>query len=161
MGGMSMPGGSGPAMPGMAMPSNSSRMAAARTADLNAAHTDVEAGRFVQAIAIYERVLEADPHDLEARIHLGVSLAGVGRIEKGLAELDRALAMDADNLHALWSKAQTLFDEGRYVTSIPVWERVAALAPNSSDAAAARGYVLRARERLKDQPKPVPDRESP
>jgi tetratricopeptide (TPR) repeat protein len=145
----------------MAMPSNPPRAADARTADLSAAHTDVEAGRFVQAIAIYERALEADPHNLEARIHLGVSLAGVGQVERGLAELDRALAMDADNLHALWSKAQTLFDERRYAASIPVWERVATLAANSPDATAARGYVLRARESLEGRPKGLPDRKSP
>ena len=161
MGGMTMPGDPGPAMPGMAMPSNPPWAPDARTADLSVAHTDVEAGRFVQAIAIYERALEADPRNVEARIHLGVSLSGVGQVERGLAELDRALAMDADNLHALWSKAQTLFDEGRYAVSIPVWERVAALAANSPDAAAARGYVLRARERLDGRAKGPPDRKSP
>jgi len=145
----------------MAMPSNPPRAADERTADLSAAHGDLETGRFVRAIAIYERALEADPHDLEARIHLGVSLAGVGQVERGLAELDRVLAMDADNLHALWSKAQTLFDERRYAASIPVWERVAALAANSPDATTARGYVVRARERLERRPKGLPDRRLP
>ena len=158
---MTMPGGSDAAMPGMAMPPGPPLAADPQTVDLSAAHTDVEAGRFVQAIAIYERALAADPHNLEARVHLGVSLAGVGQVDRGLAELDRALAMDADNLHALWSKAQTLFDQGRYVVSIPIWERVAAMAANSPDAAAARGYVLRARERLEVRPKGLPDRKSP
>jgi cytochrome c-type biogenesis protein CcmH/NrfG len=82
-------------------------------------------------------------------------------VENGLAELDQALAMDTDNLHALWSKAQALFDDGRYEASIPVWERVAGLAPDTPDATAARGYVLRARERGEGQPKRVPDRKSP
>jgi hypothetical protein len=161
IGGMTMPGGPGATMPEMAMPPSPPLAAAPQTADLSVAHADVEVGRFVQAIAIYERVLAADPHDLEARVHLGVSLAGVGQVERGLAELDRALAMDADNLHALWSKALTLFDEGRYAVSIPVWERVAAVAANSPDAAVARGYVLRARERLEGRPKGLPDVKSP
>jgi tetratricopeptide (TPR) repeat protein len=159
---MTMPSGSGAAaMPGMAMPSQASRAPTAQTADLSAAHADVEAGLFARAIPVYERVLDADPHNLEARIHLGVSLAGVGQVESGLTELDKALAMDADNLHALWSKAQSLFDDGRYEASIPVWERVAGLAPYTPDATAARGYVLRARERLEAKPKRVEDRKSP
>lgn len=161
MGGMSMPGGSGADMPEMAMSPSPLRAVDPRAADLSAAHADVEAGRFTRAIAIYERALETDPHNVEARIHLGVSLAGLGQVERGLAELDRVLAMDADNLHALWSKAQTLFDEGRYAASIPAWERVAVVAANSPDAAAARGYMLRARERLEGRTKGLRDRKAP
>jgi tetratricopeptide (TPR) repeat protein len=160
MAGMTMPSGADASMPGMAMPSQPSRPPASPTGDLRAAHADVEAGRFARAIPVYERALEADPHNLDARIHLGVSLAGVGQVERGLAELDGALAMDADNLHALWSKAQALFDDGRYGASIPVWERVAARAGNSPDAAAARDYALEARQRLEGQPKRGPEKKS-
>jgi len=149
MEGMTMTGGSGGGMPGMTMPS-AAPVAGARTGDLAAAHADVEARRYVQAIPVYERVVREDPHNLEALIHLGVSLAGIGRVEQGLAELDRALAMDSDTLHALWNKGQILFDiKGDYAAALPVWERIAALVPNSPDGVTARDYVLRAQERLR------------
>lgn len=85
-----------------------------------------------------------------------MSLARLGQVERGLSELDRALAMAPDSFHALWSKAETLFDIKRdYAASIPVWERIAELAPDSLDAATARRYVLSARERLgRRQPAP-------
>ena len=156
-----MTGGPGGGMPGMTMPSPAP-VAGTREADLAAAHADVEAGRFVQAIPVYERVLREDAHNLEALIHLGVSLAGIGRVEQGVAQLDRALAMDPDNLHALWSKGQTLFDiKGDYAASISVWERIASLMPDSPDGVAARGYVFRARERLKGLPDAPPAKRSP
>ena len=156
MEGMTMTGGPGGGMPGMTMPSPAP-VAGTREADLAAAHADVEAGRFARAIPLYERILRDDPHNLEALIHLGVSLADTGQVERGLAELDRAVGMDPDNLHALWGKAQALFDvKGDYAASIPVWERIAALVEDSPDAATARGYVLLARARLEGGRKPVP-----
>lgn len=112
MEGMTMTGGSGGGMPGMTMPSPAP-VAGGRTADLAAAHADVQAGRFVHAVPVYEQVVREEPHNLEVLIHLGLSLAGIGRVEQGLAEVDRALEMDPDNLHALWSKGQILFDVGR------------------------------------------------
>ena len=154
MEGMTMTGGTG-SMPGMAMPSQAPDASRSRTTELAAAHADVEASRFAQALPVYERALRDNPHNTDALIHQGMSLAGVGRVGEGLDALDRALAMDPDNLHALWSKAQILFDVKRdYAASIPVWERIASLAPNSPDAATARGYVLRAQERLRGQPEP-------
>lgn len=160
--GMAVTGGTGSSMPGMTMPGMTMPPQApsgsgGRTAELAAGHADVEAGRFANAVPVYERILREDPHHVEALIHYGVALAGVGQVERGLAELDRTLAMGPDHLHALWSKAQTLFDVKQdYAASIPLWERIAALAANSPDAATARGYVLRAREQLGRRQPPAP-----
>lgn len=161
MEGMTMTGGTGSRMPGMAMPSPADA-SGGRAPELAAAHADVEASQFAQALPVYERLLRDDPHNIDALIHQGMSLAEVGRVAEGLDALDRGLAMDPDNLHALWSKAQILFEVKRdYAASIPVWERIASLVPNSPDAATARGYVLRAQERLRGQPEPGRPRGSP
>ncbi len=161
MEGMTITGGPSGGMPGMPMPSPAP-VAGVRAADPAAAHADVEAGRFARAIPLYERILGDDPHNLEALIHLGVSLAGIGRVEQGVTQLDRALAMAPDNLHALWSKGQTLFDiKGDYAASIPVWERIASLMLDSPDGVAARDYVFRARERLKGRQDAPPAKRSP
>ena len=77
--------------------------------------------------------------------------------------VDRALAMDPDNLHALWVKAVSLFEaKAQYAESIPVWERFLGLVPESTtDAATARAYVLRARERVRGTQRPAPGKGSP
>jgi len=161
---MAITGGASSSMPGMTMPG---AMMPAQTpagpggwaAELAAAHSDVDAGRFAAAVPAYERMLREDPHNLEALIHYGMSLAGLGQVERGLSELDRALAMEPDHFHALWSKGQALFDIKRdYAASIPVWERIAALASSPGDASTARGYVLRAQEQLGRRQQPAPGR---
>ena len=160
--GMPVTGGSATNMPGMTMPASATEGSGRWADELKAAHDDVEARRFAQAMAVYERILREDPHNMEALIHYGTSLAAVGELTRGLAALDQALAMDPENLHALWSKAQTLFDVKRdYAASIPLWERVASLAPDSTDAATARAYVLRAKERLAGGPRSTPGKGSP
>lgn len=158
-----MTGGSAGGMAGMAMPSATAGAGGGRAGELSAAHADVEAGRFAEAVAVYERVLREDMHNVEALIHLGMALGGVGEADRGLGYVDRALAMDPDNLHALWIKAVTLFEaKAQYAESIPVWERFLALVPASgTDAATARGYVLRARERLGGPQRPAPGKGSP
>ena len=158
-----MTGGSAGGMAGMAMPSVTAGAGGGRAGELAAAHADVEAGRFAQAVSAYERVLREDMHSVEVLTHLGMALGGVGEVDRGLGYVDRALAMDPDNLHALWVKAVTLFEaKAQYAESIPVWERVLALVPESTtDAATARGYVLRARERLGGPQRPAPGKGSP
>lgn len=147
----------GMTMPGMTMPPQAPTGSGGRTAELAAAHADVEAGRFANAVPVYERILREDAHHVEALIHYGVALGGAGQVERGLSQFEQALAMEPDNFHALWSKAQTLFDiKQDYAASIPVWERVAGLASSPVDAATARGYVLRARERLNARQQPAP-----
>lgn len=160
--GMAVTGGTGSSMPGMTMPGMTMPAQAPggtgeSTAELAAAHTEVEAGRFASAVPVYERFLREDPHHVEALIHYGVALGGIGQVERGLSQFEQTLAMEPDNFHALWSKAQTLFDiKQDYAASIPVWERVAGLASSPVDAATARGYVLRARERLNARQQPAP-----
>lgn len=147
----------GMTMPGMTMPPQAPAGTGGRTAELAAAHAGVEAGRFASAVPMYERILREDPHHVEALIHYGVALAGAGQVERGLSQFEQTLAMEPDNFHALWSKAETLFDiKQDYAASIPVWERVAGLASSPVDAATARGYVLRARERLSARQQPAP-----
>lgn len=153
MEGMPITGGGGDGMPGMRMPMPGPEAGDGRAARLRAAHADLEAGRFGEARRAYESLTREAPHDVAALIHLGESRVRGGEVAAGLAHLDEALAMEPNNLHALWSKAAALFDVQRdYAASIPIWERIVELAPSSPDAATARGYVVRARERLAARP---------
>ncbi len=148
MEGMTITGGVSGGMAGveMTLPSGGTGNLNARLAT---AHAFIDQQRFADAFPIYEKVLEQDPHNLEALIHLAIAQAHTGQLETALATFDRALAMDPNNPHALWNKAQTLFEiKQDYTASITLWERFITLAPNSADAVTARRYVEQARQKL-------------
>jgi cytochrome c-type biogenesis protein CcmH len=148
MEGMTITGGVGGGMAGMEM-----TLPSGGTGNLNArlatAHAFIDQQRFAEAFPIYEKILEQDPHNLEALTHLAIAQANTGRVEAALATFDRALAMDPNNLHALWNKSQALFEiKQDYAASIPLWERIVALVANSPDAATARKYLEQAKQKV-------------
>jgi cytochrome c-type biogenesis protein CcmH len=146
--GMSITGGIGGGMVGMAI-APSSGGAEDLKSRLAAAHVYVDQQRFAQALPIYQQILEQDPHNVEALTHLAIVQAGTGQVAAALATFDRALAMDPDNLHALWNKAQALFEiKQDYAASIPLWERIASITQGSPDAATARQYLEQARQKI-------------
>ena len=63
--------------------------------NLNAYWGDVEPRRYIQAEAAYRRALELAPNTATYHTALGLVLARQGRLEDGLAELERAVALDA------------------------------------------------------------------
>jgi O-antigen ligase len=56
---------------------------------------EVEPGRYVQAEAAYRRALELAPNVATYHTALGLVLAKQDRLEEGMAELERAVALDA------------------------------------------------------------------
>jgi Flp pilus assembly protein TadD len=54
-----------------------------------------EAGRFTQAEAAYRQAVALAPNVATTHTSLGLVLAQQGRLEEGLAELERAVALDA------------------------------------------------------------------
>ena len=63
--------------------------------NLNAYWGDVEPRRYIQAEAAYRRALELAPNTATYHTALGLVLAREGRLQDGLAELERAVALDA------------------------------------------------------------------
>jgi O-antigen ligase len=55
---------------------------------------EVEPGRYVQAEAAYQRALELAPNVATYHTALGLTLAKQGRLEEGVAALERAVALD-------------------------------------------------------------------
>ena len=63
--------------------------------NFNAYWEDTEPRRYVQAEAAYRRTLELAPNVATYHAALGLVLTGQGRLQDGLAELERAVALDA------------------------------------------------------------------
>ena len=52
-----------------------------------------KSGRFAEAVALYERLLQLDDNRAEVHNNLGVALAALGEFERALAQYDRALEL--------------------------------------------------------------------
>ena len=51
-------------------------------------------GRFVEAIASYNRAIEIDPTDATTHCNMGVALNNLGRFEEAISSYRRALEID-------------------------------------------------------------------
>jgi tetratricopeptide (TPR) repeat protein len=68
--------------------------------DGNLAALHFQAGRFAEAAAAYERLVQARPDDAALRTSLAGALGALGRIDDAAAQLDVALRLDPVNVEA-------------------------------------------------------------
>ena len=138
-------------------------------AKLELAHAYVDANRFGEAIPLYRQILDKNPHDPEALTHMGLILTRAGHADAALQMFDRALAADPKYAHALWDKANLLFD-GRqdYAAAAKTFEAFIAVAPPGPDVERAKTMIAEAKKRLaegkpaaaSDAPAPPSERQS-
>lgn len=92
-------------------------------------------GRLDEAAAASARVLQLKPNDAQAMVdHADVLAMKNGRTLQGepLQLIERALALEPDNLKALALAGAAAFDQGRMKEAARLWDRVAALGPAGS-----------------------------
>ncbi len=68
--------------------------------DRNLAALHFEAGRYEDAVAAYEKLVEENPQDAAARASLAGALGALGRLDESLAQLDTAVELDPLNPEA-------------------------------------------------------------
>jgi hypothetical protein len=153
MPGMGGPAGSaGPPSPGVAPLSGSPEVP---SSVLRAAHENLDAGRYEEALAAYRAVMAREPQSVEAITHYGVMLALAGSTDGALAAFERALAIDPSHLHALWDRARTLHELRRdYAAAAGAWERVLEVLPAGPDRERALVQLRDARAQLTTAPPP-------
>lgn len=74
-------------------------------AQRNLAAIHFEAGRYREAAAIYQRLIEQDPRDTALRTSLAGVLGAVGRYDEAMALLDSAIELDPLNVEAYHNRA--------------------------------------------------------
>jgi len=87
------------------------------------------AGRFAEAVALYERLLAADPRHAGALLHLGLAWRALKRPEAALAALERALAADPSLAEAHHQAGNVLKSLGRFAEAAARLREAARLAP--------------------------------
>lgn len=75
--------------------------------------SDYRAGRFVEAIAAFDRLLQLNPNDAGAYFHKGNALAAMGRFEEAIVVYDQAIRLAPNVADAYNAKGRALESLGR------------------------------------------------
>lgn len=80
------------------------------TSDIEHARASVQAARYAEAIEYCERVLGADPSQVDALTLLGIAQSSIGRVHDGVAALRRAVELHPQN-GVLWMNLGTALSQ--------------------------------------------------
>jgi Flp pilus assembly protein TadD len=99
----------------------------------------MEAGNYQEAVLWFRQAVERNSEDLEARNHLAMSLAGLGRIDDAIAEYETALAANPSHPQSLLGLGRVLlFGKNDVQGGVEVWSRLVEAAPESPEAESIR-----------------------
>ena len=101
--------------------------------DFNRGVEAAQMGRVDEAIAAFQRALDADPRFLPARENLAGALCMTGRLEEGLAQFEIAIAQNPADAGTLALSAQALAALDRLPAARARLERAVELAPKRAD----------------------------
>lgn len=98
-----------------------------------------KAGKNEQAVALLKEYLKQYPQFPEARRHLALALAGLGRQDEALKELDLGLAKQPGDIQLLLTKANLLTGLDRRSEAIAVLTQALKCDPKNAEALKERG----------------------
>ena len=101
-----------------------------------------ERGRYVDALASFDRALAIRPKDAIALNNRGVALNALGRHTEALASYDKALALQPDYVFALYNRGRAFDELDRHAEAIECYDKVLALDPRHAVAHNNRGAAL-------------------
>jgi tetratricopeptide (TPR) repeat protein len=92
------------------------------------------AGRFADAIPIYEELSRAMPANIGLRLNLALAYHMAGRHREAILEFERVLQADPGNVPALLSLGVSELELGEPAKAIPPLQKVVAIQPANADA---------------------------
>ena len=101
------------------------------------------AGRTSEALALFNRIVEIDPGDIESRLWIARLDLRLGRVAKAESGFRAVLAEHADNVDASIGLGMTLTRTGSWGEALAVLQRVEAAAGNNADLFAAFAHAYR------------------
>lgn len=102
-----------------------------------------QSGRFAEAEAIYRKILEQSPDQLDALVLLGILCSVTDRRQAGIELFHRAIQLRPDDVRIHYNLANALCVDGRFSQAIPVFDRAIQLKPDFVDAHINRGNALK------------------
>jgi tetratricopeptide (TPR) repeat protein len=101
-----------------------------------------KAGRNAAALKLLNEYVKRYPQVAAARYYRALALNGLGRKQEALADVDKALADNPNNLKALMLKGDLLASLGRRPEAILVYSRIIKFDPKSAEAYKQEGDCL-------------------
>ena len=86
-------------------------------------------GRLEEAVAVWERIRQLDPANLQAALNIGMTLRDVGRTSEAEVILREALALDPESAAVLFHLSSVVFAHGA-TEAIDLLRRARALDPD-------------------------------
>ncbi|MCH9647640.1 MAG: sulfatase-like hydrolase/transferase [Deltaproteobacteria bacterium] len=93
----------------------------------------LKAGRFPQAIQVFEKVLEQEPTNRFATLRSGIARLRVGDLKGAATRLGQAVEQDPERAEARFALADALHRSGRLEEAIPQWMELVRLQPRRSE----------------------------
>lgn len=87
--------------------------------------------RFTEILPLVEHVFHIEPANLEAQLHLGIALHGLGRSAEALAAFDRLLTIEPNHASALMNRSSVLVGLARYEEALQAADAALQIQPNS------------------------------
>ncbi len=107
-------------------------------------------GRLDEALASYDRAIEAFPQSAVAQCGRAATLRAMGRLDEALATYDRAIEAFPQDVYARCGRAETLRAMGRLDEALASYDRIIEAFPQDACARSGRAETLRAMGRLEE-----------
>ena len=114
-----------------------------KSADLHVrGQAHINAGRHLEALQCYLKVIEIVPNSWDAGFKCGVLLFELQRYEEALSFLDRCQKQQPDHATTIYMRARTLRMLRRFEEAIELSEQAEVLAPGDPDVFNNSGIIL-------------------
>jgi tetratricopeptide (TPR) repeat protein len=98
--------------------------------------------RYREAIAVYEKVIQANPNDYVAWFKRGITLENLRQFEEALEAYDRVIALQPEDYLAWFKRGAVCENLSRFESALTCYEKVVYLQPENYWAWHDRGKVL-------------------
>ncbi|MDP2647152.1 MAG: tetratricopeptide repeat protein [Desulfobacterales bacterium] len=99
------------------------------------------ADNYQEAVTAYMRVIELEPDNVTALVHLAWAYNGTGHFKKAIDQLDRAIALEPKNEHAYVQRGWSYNGLGEYQQAVIDINKALRLNPNNQWAFFHRGWA--------------------
>lgn len=99
-------------------------------------------GKFDEALGAYDKAIELDPQDAEAKIDKGITFLVMGKFNESLAAFDEALAIEPNSSYTWIEKGLVLSRMEQFNESLKAYEEALRMDPTNPSAWTGRGSTL-------------------
>jgi tetratricopeptide (TPR) repeat protein len=101
----------------------------------------LDAGKYKEAINVYDKVLEQEPNDTAALYNKALALSSLGNFTDAIEYYDKVLVIEPNATDALIGKADNLAQLEKYEEAITLYDKVLEISPNDTYASSMKNVT--------------------